>query len=77
MEESVYNSPSLYLVSMGGENILFLRCHGIFDTGAVFQGHQKVVAKVRICLFLTIIVRVKNIWHEVFVKIVLSLHGLV
>ena len=44
MEESAYNSPSLYLVSMGGENILFLRCHGIFDTGAVFQGQQKVVA---------------------------------
>ena len=61
MEESGYNTPFQDLMSMGGDNIVGLGCHGIFDTGVMCQGHQKGVAEVSVCLLIPRIGRVRTV----------------
>ena len=76
-EKSGYNFPSVNFISMGVENLVGLRCHGGFCKGVIFQGHKKVVAKVIIDLLIPIIGRVRTIWGEVFLKIIVSFDELV
>ena len=41
-----YNFPSGYFMSMCVDNLVGLRCHGLFYTGFIFNFHNKGVAKV-------------------------------
>ena len=64
-------------MSMGGENLVGLMCHGRFDTCVLFQSHQKGVTEGSMCIFISRVGRVITIWHEVFVKIRVSFDELV
>ena len=59
-----------------GENLVGLRCHEGFDTGVIFQGHQKGLSKVGVCLGIIVIVRLRKIWHEALFKLGVLFDGM-
>ena len=63
MNDSVYNFPSSDFMSIYGDNLVGMRCHVGFDTGVIFQSHQKGVPKVILYMCNLIIVRVGIIWN--------------
>ena len=64
-------------MDVGDENPVGLWCHGRFYIGVVCHGHQKVVSKVMLCMFITGIVRVRTIWHKILLKLEVSFDGIV
>ena len=54
---------------MGVDNLVGLRCHGVFYTGFIYHGHQKGVTKGVLGLFIPIIWRNRKIWCEVLLKL--------
>ena len=54
------------------DNLVVLRFHGIFYTDFICQGHQKGVAKGILGVCITIIVRERMVWDEVFLKLRVS-----
>ena len=64
-------------MSVSDENLVGLKLHGIFDTGVIFQSHQNVLTKGSSYLFITIVLRFRTIWHEVFVKLRVSFDVLI
>ena len=64
MENSGYNSPSQDFKNVGGDNLVDLICHVVFDIDVICQGHQKGIARVSVCQLITRIRMVISICHE-------------
>ena len=77
MEKSGYNFTSWYFMSMSVYNLVGMRCHGIFYTCFISNFHQQWVSKGVVGLRIPIIGRVITIWDEVWLKIRVSVDGLV
>ena len=59
------------------DNLVGLRCHGLFYTGLICNGNRKQVFKLIVCLWIPRKVRVRRIWHKVFFKLGVSFDELV
>ena len=64
-------------MSMGIDKIVWLRCYGGFYTGVICQGHQKVVAKEIVGLYILKIGRARTIWGKVLYKLRVYFGGMV
>ena len=54
---------------MGIDNLVGLRCHGVFYTDFIFNVQKKGVAKVIIDIFITRLWRNITIWDKVLLKL--------
>ena len=62
---------------MGDDNIVGLRCHGIFYEVFICQRHKNRVTEGIICKIITIVGRVRTVWHTLFIKIIVLFDFLV
>ena len=69
MDNSGYNFPSLYFMSMSVYNLVCLRCHVIFHTCVISHFHQQLVPKGSVGLSITRIGRLIMIWEGVLFKL--------
>ena len=77
MDNSGYNLPSGYFMSMGVDKFVGLRCHGLYYTGSIYQGHKKGVAKVIVGICIPRLWSKRKIWDKVLLKLRVSFDVLV
>ena len=77
MDDSGYNIPSRYFMSMGVDKLVGLSFHGLYYTGSIFQGHKKGVAKVIVGICIPRLWRKRKIWDKVLLKLRVSFDVLV
>ena len=77
MYTSGWNFSSEYFMSMGVENLVGLRYHGVFYTGFIFQVNKKVLAKVIVVICIPRLWRKRTMWDKVLLKIRVSFDVLV
>ena len=72
MYTSGYNFPSGYFMRMGVDNLIGLRCHGVFYTGFICKVHKNGVSKVILGICIPRLWRNRTMWDKVLLKLRLS-----
>ena len=69
---SGYIFPSGYFMIVGVDNLVGLRCQGVFYTGFICQVHKKGVAKVIVGIYIPRLWRKRTIWDKGLLKLRVS-----
>ena len=54
---------------VGCDNLVGLKSHGIFDTGAIFQRHQNLLTQGSVRTTITRVVSLPTVWYKMFMKL--------